>query len=129
MTKMINKWEKNFDKRFDLGRIQTDDKLECVFDGEEAHEKVKQFVKSLLKKQRVRDRERIVFTVSYRGNGYGPFVSVEMARDFAEFIPKRNERKLGGVKMDGVKATIKSMSMGYFIDRFTLKSYKLKKNG
>jgi hypothetical protein len=47
-----------------------------------------------------------VYGVMYRGNGYGPFFSREMAEDFASFIPVRNERKLGGTRMNGLTAQI-----------------------
>lgn len=64
-----------------------------------------------------------VWGVMYRGNGYGPFYSKEMADDFAEFIPERNERKLGGNREYGLKATIHEFES---LHQFLLTSNRVK---
>lgn len=52
------------------------------------------------------DKEIDAWIVMYRGNGYGLFLSEQIANEFAEFIAERNEKKFGTNQVGEYQPTI-----------------------
>lgn len=60
--------------------------------------------------------DRLVYIVWYRGNGYGIFLSEDMAKLFAEFIPKRNEKLFGTNQEGEYKASIEEVGLKWALE-------------